>query len=162
MTSYKQFAAKQDPYRNSQPELVTGKWRDEPVNMPEETMFGTMYAGIPEKAVPMVVTNASHWLYEGTGLRNGEKIKGVIGGEVDRCNGILPGVEVIARSPIVLYGTQTHADVAWTTKPTGGKVFAVGTFYWNWFLDPIYHTNQATESKQIQQITRNALRALLN
>jgi hypothetical protein len=160
MVSYKQFATQEDPIRFTDPHRVTTRWRDQPVNMPEDRMFGIMYAGIPEAPAPLVVTNAKHWLYEGTGLKNGDKIPGVVGGEVDLYCGKLPGVEVIASSPVMLYGKRRYANVAWYQKPTGGKVFAVGSFYWNWFLDPIHYKNRAHENKAIQQITRNALNEL--
>ncbi|SFJ73860.1 N,N-dimethylformamidase beta subunit family domain-containing protein [Thermoflavimicrobium dichotomicum] len=160
MVSYKQFAQEMDPYRVTNKTLTTTRWRDQPVNMPEDSLFGVMYTGIPKATVPMVVSDAKHWLYEGTGLKNGDKIPGVIGGEVDSYVRNLPGVEVIAKSPVILYGKKKLANVVWYNKPTGKKAFSVGTFYWNWFLDPIHHTVQAKENKHIQQITKNALREL--
>lgn len=159
IVSYKQFATNQDPYRLINPELLTTRFRDEPVSKPENQILGTMYTGIPEKTMPLVVTNPSHLLYQGTGLKKGDQIPGVIGGEVDGFYP-LPGGEVIARSPVILYGQKQDATVVWYTKPTGRKAFSVGTFYWNWFLDPVNHQNQAREDKRIQQITRNALREL--
>jgi hypothetical protein len=161
MVSYKEFAYQKDPYRSIDPSQVTTRWRDRPVNLPEDRMLGSMYSGIPQATVPMVVTQPDHWLYEGTGLCKGDKISGVIGGEVDSYGGKIPGVEVIAHSPVTLYGQPGMADVIWYQKPTGGKVFSVGTFYWNWFLDPIHRKNQATENMAIQQITRNALKRLM-
>jgi hypothetical protein len=160
MVSYKQFA-EQDPVRMTDPRRTSGLWREKPVNMPEDRMFGIMYSGIPEAPAPLVVTRADHWLYEGTGLKNGDTIPGVVGGEVDSYRGQLPGVEVVASSPVTLYGKKRYAHVTWWEKPTGGKVFAVGTFYWNWFLDPIHNEHRAKAHPAIQQITRNALRELL-
>ncbi|SEN38558.1 N,N-dimethylformamidase beta subunit family domain-containing protein [Lihuaxuella thermophila] len=157
MVSYKQFAREKDPYRLKDKHLVTGRWRDQPVNMPEDQILGIMYSGIPEAPAPLVVSNLGHWLYEGTGLKRGDRIPGVVGGEVDTYRGKLPGVEVIAHSPVMLYGKPNYADVAWYNKPGGGKVFSVGTFYWNWFLDSTHYTNRAKENQAIQQITRNAL-----
>lgn len=150
-----------DPYQTINPALVTTYFRSSPVNLPEDRMFGIMYNGIPEKTVPMVVTNASHWLYEGTGLKDGDQIQGVIGGEVDRYNGSLPNVEVIAHSPGMFYGKQDYADVVWYQKPEGGKSFAVGTFYWNWFLDPFGHEANASYNPAIEKITTNAINKLM-
>lgn len=160
IVSYKQFAINQDPFRYINQELITARFRDAPISKPEDRVLGTMYIGIPEKAVPLVVTNPNHWLYKGTGLKKGDEIPGVVGGEVDGFYK-LPGGEVIAASPLMLYGQKRDATVVWYVKPTGRKAFSVGTFYWNWFLDPIHHQKQAHENKQIQQITRNALRELV-
>lgn len=172
MVCYKQNAVNNDPIRFKSPKLTTYRWREPLVDMPENRLFGVMYVGIPKKTMPLIVTNADHWLYEGTGLKNGDQIEGVIGGEVDAYDAKLPGVEVkehkklagveiISHSPVELYGRQRYADVVWYNKPTGGKCFAVGTFYWNWFLDHTNYEDRARENKAIQQITRNALRKLL-
>jgi hypothetical protein len=161
LVSYKQFAHKMDPYRLTNKQLTTALWRDPVINMPEDSIFGVMYTGIPKATVPMVVSDANHWLYDGTGLRNGDKIPGVIGGEVDSYVRPIPGVEVIAKSPVNLYGKRKLANVVWYQKPTGKKCFSVGTFYWNWFLDPIHHTVQGRRNKHIETITRNALRELI-
>lgn len=160
MVSYKE-KADIDPFQNIDQTLVTTKFRGTPVNLPEDSVFGVMYRGIPERTVPLVVTNASHWLYSGTGLMDGDQIPGVIGGEVDQYFGQIPNVEVIAHSPAVIYGNQDYADVTWYQKPEGGKVFAVGTFYWNWFLDPYRHEAQASYNPKIEKITINALNRLM-
>lgn len=160
MVSYKE-KADMDPYQSIDQLLVTTKFRGAPVNLPEDSVFGIMYKGIPDTTVPLVVTNASHWLYAGTGLQNGDQIPGVIGGEVDQYFGQIPNVEVVAHSPAMIYGNHDYADVAWYQKPQGGKVFAVGTFYWNWFLDPFRHESQATYNPAIEKITMNALNRLM-
>ncbi|QTC40478.1 cell wall-binding repeat-containing protein [Bacillus sp. V3] len=160
IVSYKAKAS-QDPFQKIDASKVTTQFRNSPVNRPENELFGIMYRGIPDKTYPMVVTNASHWLYQGTGLRNGDKIPGVIGGEIDRYDGEIPGVEMIARSPINLYGKNSVADVIWWEKPNGTKSFSVGTFYWNWFLDPYGHTNTASYNQKIEIMTQNALNELL-
>jgi putative cell wall-binding protein len=160
MVSYKN-RADEDPYNKVDPAQVTTLFRKSPVNRPEENLFGTMYRGIPEQTMPLVVTNASHWIYNGTGLKNGDKIEGVVGGEVDR-SVFTENVEYIARSPVVLYGKPGLSDVIWYNHPDGRKVFSVGTFYWNWFLDSYGHTNKASFNKNIEIMTINALDRLKN
>lgn len=160
MVAYKDKAAL-DPYQQINPSLVTTQFRSAPVYRPEENLFGIMYEGVPNSAAPLVVSNASHWLYNGTGLQNGDQIPGVIGGEIDRYSGRLSNVDVIASSPVMLYGIPDHSDVIWYQKPGGGKVFAVGTFYWNWFLDPYGHEAAASYNPAIEKITLNALDHLM-
>lgn len=161
MVGYK-IRANEDPYQLINPLEVTTRFRDMPVNRPEKEVMGLMYAGIPEKKQQaLVVSNPSHWIYNGTGLKRGDKIEGVVGGEVDRYDGQMPGVEVLADSPVRLYGNDTSAHIIWYNKPTGGKVFATGTFYWNWFLDPYGHEDFAQHDKYIEKITTNALAELI-
>ncbi|QHE63924.1 hypothetical protein FHE72_22075 [Rossellomorea vietnamensis] len=160
IVSYK-AKADQDPYQKILPGKVTTQFRSDPVNRPENQLFGSMYRGIPDKTYPMVITNSSHWIYQGTGLKDGDEIAGVIGGEIDRYDGEIPQVELISSSPVNLYGKKSVADVVWWEKPYGTKVFSVGTFYWNWFLDPYGHEAVASFNRNIELITENALEELL-
>jgi putative cell wall-binding protein len=161
MVGYK-ARADEDPYQKTDPSRVTTQFRMAPVNRPENQVFGMMYRGIPkEQSVPLVISNANHWLYNGTGLKNGDKINGVVGGEIDRYDGEIPDVEVVAESPLTLYGNKSYSHVIWYEKPQGGKVFATGTFYWNWFLDPYGHESLASYNPKIHQITINAMNELL-
>lgn len=154
--------ANEDPYYKTNPKEVTTRFRDVPVNRPEYEVLGLMYQGIPEqKQQPLVVSNPSHWLYKGTGLKMGDIIQGVVGGEVDRYDGQMSGVEVLASSPVRLYGKDSMAHVIWYNKPAGGKVFATGTFYWSWFLDSFGHETYAKPNKHIETMTVNALEKLL-
>jgi putative cell wall-binding protein len=160
MVGYKARAS-EDPYQKIDPSQVTTTFRSAPVNRPENQVFGMMYRGIPERTMPLVITDATHWLYKGTGLKNGDKISGVVGGEIDRYDEEIPNVEVIAASPIKLYGKDSVSHAIWYQKPQGGKVFATGTFYWNWFLDPYGKEANASYNKQIERITLNAMDELL-
>ncbi|MDR7073195.1 N,N-dimethylformamidase beta subunit family domain-containing protein [Fictibacillus barbaricus] len=161
MIGYK-YRANEDPYMKTTPLEVTTKFRDNPVNRPEKEVLGLMYSGIPEqKQQPLVISNPAHWLYNGTGLKKGDKIPGVVGGEVDSYDGQMKGVEVVAASPVSLYGEDSMSHVIWYNKPSGGKTFAVGTFYWNWFLDSFGHESFAKPNKTIEKITTNSLIKLL-
>ncbi|MBY6037106.1 hypothetical protein KUV80_10590 [Fictibacillus nanhaiensis] len=162
MVGYKQ-RADEDPYLKSNPKEVTTTFRSDPVSRPESEVLGIMYQGIPEqKQQPLVISNPSHWIFKGTGLKKGDKIAGVVGGEIDRYDGQMKGVEVLAESPVRLYGKDTMAHVVWYNKPGGGKTFATGTFYWSWFLDSYGHESYANPNKYIEIITVNALNKLLN
>ncbi|MDN4593645.1 N,N-dimethylformamidase beta subunit family domain-containing protein [Polycladomyces subterraneus] len=159
MVSYKQNADR-DPYYYIHPELVTTRFRDKPVSKPEDQVFGIMYCGIPDHTASLVVADPNHWIYEGTGLRKGDKIPGVVGGEIDRYCGKIPGVQVIAHSPAYCYGKPNYANVVWYPKPGGKAAFATGTFYWSWFLDPFGHTAQAAYNAKIERMTTNVLERL--
>jgi putative cell wall-binding protein len=160
LVCYKQ-RANEDPYHQIDPNYVTTLFRNPPINRPEEELFGMMYRGIPEKNMPLVVTNADHWIYEGTTLKNGDQIEGVVGGEIDRYDKWNPNVDLIAHSPVKLYGRDSYSDVIWNNKPSGSKVFAVGTFYWNWFLDPYGHEGYASYNPNIERMTMNVLERMV-
>ena len=84
ITCYKD--ATLDPMSQTNPSLTTVNWRNSPVNMPENALLGEMYESLFTWATtfPWVVTNANHWIYNGTGLKNGDSIPGVVGYEYDR------------------------------------------------------------------------------
>ncbi|MDR7073190.1 N,N-dimethylformamidase beta subunit family domain-containing protein [Fictibacillus barbaricus] len=161
MVGYKSRAA-EDPYLKTHPKEVSTKFRNAPVSRPESEVLGLMYRGIPEqKQQPLVISNPTHWIFKGTGLKKGDEIPGVVGGEVDRYDGPKENADILATSPVRLYGVDSVSHVIWYKKPGGGKVFATGTFYWSWFLDSFGHETFAQPNKQIEQITINALNGLL-
>src|SRR6266702_1767715 len=86
MTCYKD--ATLDPYNqpgnpNYNPALTTVKWRDNPVNQPENALLGVMFVSQLNypNSVPWVVSNADSWVYSGTGLNNGDSIPSLVGYE---------------------------------------------------------------------------------
>lgn len=121
-----------DPAYPHDPAAVTADFRADPSPNPESSMTGVYYEGYPTDA-PYVVYNADHWLFAGTGVRNGDGFPHLIGVEYDR---VTPGaptprpIEIIAHSPLVCNGTRSHADSAYYTAPGGAGVFATGTMRW--------------------------------
>jgi hypothetical protein len=131
-----------DPMASSgTPHLTTVLWRDPLVNRPENSALGVMFQdamGFGEHH-PWVVSNASHWIYEGTGLNNGDTIPMLVGYEFDRVfdNGLTPpNLEVISHSPIPEpYGSYSNASVytapveQWslTPRPTTGRICLTAT-----------------------------------
>ena len=51
----------------------TTRWRDAPVSRPEDAMMGVMF--VTQARPPFVVEDASHWVFTGTGLRNGDELR---------------------------------------------------------------------------------------
>ena len=54
------------------------------MNQPENAFLGGMY-GATIDDWPWVVANASNWVYEGTGVANGDQISGVVGSNPTTC-----------------------------------------------------------------------------
>ncbi|MED2975040.1 hypothetical protein P4361_22800 [Fictibacillus sp. B-59209] len=150
-----------DPITETNPQLTTTQFRAKPVNMPEKNLLGLQYAGIPKPKYNDLTFTKPHWLLKGTSIKPGDTIRNIIGGEVDAYDGTFPGVEVVGESNINLYGVNTKSHVTWYPHPGGGKVFAAGTFYWNWYLDPYGKGYIASTNKNIQIITKNAINELI-
>ncbi|WP_163099392.1 N,N-dimethylformamidase beta subunit family domain-containing protein [Peribacillus alkalitolerans] len=159
MYGYKYY---DDPLALTNPSLTTTKFRNSPVNYPEQMLFGIQYAGIPEKKYNDLTITNNHWLLKGTTLKKGDRIRNIIGGEVDAYDGTIPGVEILGESFVGLYGKSTKSHVTWYKHPNGGKVFAVGTFYWNWYLDAYgKKEHNAYPNLNVQTITKNAINELI-
>jgi len=81
----------------------------------------------------LVVADASSWLWQGTGLTNGQALPGVVQGEYDRFDSAGPGprnVEIFAHSPVANRGPGRFSDITWYTTAGGGGVFATGNASW--------------------------------
>ncbi|HLU90623.1 MAG TPA: N,N-dimethylformamidase beta subunit family domain-containing protein [Cyclobacteriaceae bacterium] len=78
-----------------------------------------------------VVKNAAHWIYEGTGLKEGDKIPAMIGWEYH--GPPLPdieGLEIVAESPMHNASTENpHMGIIYPC-PKGNWVFNAGTIWW--------------------------------
>jgi hypothetical protein len=85
-------------------------------------------------------------LYEGTGMRDGDRLTNLVGQEFDTYFPQLAnrGTVILARSPIEaiirpdLVGPYTSPAIHNATTYTassGATVFAAGTFQWSWAVD---------------------------
>ena len=110
---YKEAAARLDPVGPNSP-LLTTRFRDPPVNRPEAALFGVMFGhGWNDFSFPAVVTNPSHWVFEGTGLQAGDILPSAAGYEADSVAAASPpGVTVLADSPMFsLLGEVARAQM---------------------------------------------------
>jgi hypothetical protein len=153
---WKKRADKEDPQRGTP--LETTKWELPPVNDPPNALLGVGYHSWDVDApAPWVVKNASAWPYEGTGVKDGDAIPGIVGYETDRTieNGRTPpGVTVLAESPVFGHdgGTDLHQASVYDL-PNGAFVFAAGTIEWSWGL-----AKDGTADPRVQRVTENVLR----
>jgi hypothetical protein len=164
MVAYKE--ASLDPLAASQPQLTTVRWRDPPVNEPENAILGVMWeSDYPlGTSFPWVVRNADHWIYQGTALADGDTVTGLVGYEYDRVtrNGLSPaGLTILAASPVVngLRESGLH-NAVFFEKANGAMVFSAGTNYWPWKLDANRFEGSAVDSR-VQLMTRNLLNRML-
>jgi hypothetical protein len=154
MTCYKDRQL--DPVHDA--EDTTVRYREEPYSQPENALIGEMYTIFSVMdSFPLIAGNASHWVYEGTGVTDGETLSHVVGFEWDyayRDENTPPGLEVVASSPTFsAYGASSESNVTVYYPTPTSLVFAAGTIQWAWGLGkPGY------EDARIEKMTENVLR----
>ncbi len=75
---------------------------------------------------------AQHWLFEGTGMKNGDSIPGLVGWEHHGDPANLPGLEVVAKGPVTSNGRPRNVDYTAVVfqGPKGNTVFNAATIWW--------------------------------
>ena len=106
----------------------TGKWRD--LGRPEAALVGVQYVDwnrnrYPNQAYTVTGAGRARWLFEGTGLRNGDRF-GHYGIEIDARTSQSPrGIKVLARIGDA-FGPGKSAEMTYYETARGAKVFAAG------------------------------------
>lgn len=118
-----------------------------------------------------VITKADHWMFEGTGVRNGDMIPGLIGWEYHGDPAKIDGLEVVAEGTAWQGGVNPQR---WTATiypgPKGNFVFNAATIWWAQALgDPPGHTLPWSHysrphgpDERVQKITQNLLRRAIS
>ncbi|MCZ7415340.1 MULTISPECIES: N,N-dimethylformamidase beta subunit family domain-containing protein [unclassified Streptomyces] len=131
-------------------------WREQ--GEPEQGLLGIQYAGAVPAPAPLVVRNADHWLWDGTGAAEGEELAGLVAGEVDR---YFPRAPLPAHTDRILLahspyrdagGARRHQETSLYRAPSGALVFSSGTFAWTPALDRPGHVDPC-----VQRATANLL-----
>ncbi|WP_203328935.1 N,N-dimethylformamidase beta subunit family domain-containing protein [Candidatus Laterigemmans baculatus] len=117
-----------------------------------------------------IVTKADHWMFEGTGVQNGDSIPGLIGWEFHGLPAEIPGLEVVGAGT-AWQGGVNPSD--WTATiypgPKGNFVFNAATIFWVQGLSsPPGHTLPWSHwsrphgpDERVQKITHNLLQRAL-
>ena len=94
MVCYKDVSL--DPITNS---ATTVNFRDKPIDNPESKLLGVQHFMDPVDS-DIIITNASHWVYKGLEVENGDKLHGLLGYEIDGITEYSPtNITVLATSP---------------------------------------------------------------
>jgi hypothetical protein len=107
------------------------QWRS--AGRPEARLLGIQYRANDDgqRQAPFIVTDreATPWLFEGTGLENGDLLGEEVGGfgiEIDMTTPLSPpGTRVPAMIPN-LFGLGLHAEMAYYETAAGARVFSAG------------------------------------
>ena len=115
--------------------------------------------------------NDRHWLFEGTGMKNGDAIKGLVGWEHHGEPADLPGLEVLARGPVFSNGRPQKTEYTATIYPgpKGNLVFNAATIWWSdglsappGYMRPTSHGNTPPgPDARVQRITTNLFERFL-
>lgn len=173
VVDYRDSAA--DPLNgHGDPHEVTGNtWSAPPANWPESPFVGESYNGFLNPAVyaDLTVTDASSWLFAGTGLHDGSVLPGVIGSDVDSLEppgGHPADVQILAHStlpagraqPGTRSGPVFYSDMTYYSDPASGAgVWDSGTNNWIPALEPSTVETPAT-AQVVRTMTGNLLRLL--
>lgn len=129
--------------------LKTVRWRDPPVSQPEQTLLGAEYTNMVAGRAPWVVSDASNWVYRGTGLSNGQLIANLVWGESDRqpdFPGQAPVTVLLSDSPFqTRYGGTDRSQAVLYQAASGGWVFNASTFGWPEAINPFGQPNPGVE-----------------
>jgi hypothetical protein len=132
----------------------------------EKTLIGARTIDPFNGSGDWIVTKADHWLFEGTGLKNGDGIPGLVGWEFHGDPADIAGLEVVAAGTTINGGGR---EAHWTSTvypgPNGNLVFNTSTIYWGighatppGFVPPYAHYGRPHGAdERVQKITRNFL-----
>lgn len=129
----------------------------------EQSLVGVQYNGIPKVEMPLVVSSADHWLWAGTGVRDGDAIPRVVGGEADGWDAGAPkpvsvSHTLLSASHFMAVGGSDWPRLQHTSlyeTAGGATVFAAGTFNW-----PLALTHRGYADARIQRATANLFNRL--
>lgn len=161
-----------DPLAATEPNAATVRWRDAPLNQPEDSLLGQMYHGGVVDVAPLVLSVGARPYLGSTQLKPNSSIPGIVGWEYDQYSddGTAPrNVTILASSPVRCQPTDLcpasgndRSNATIYTAPSGAKVFDAGTFLWGRGLDPGFDpADAAYTSPGLQRMTANLLASLL-
>jgi hypothetical protein len=167
--------AQEDPLNGvGNPMQVTGNtWESPPASWSPLAQIGEEYSGYlaPGLTAPMVIADASSWIFQGTGLHDGSSLPGVIGSDFDHVidSSATPSdVDVLAHSPIALsqatvsgggWDGETYSDMVYFTSPHGkAGVIDTGNNVWIGDLRACAPATANCSTPTVTKITNNILK----
>jgi hypothetical protein len=111
-----------------------------------------------------ICAKPEHWLFEGTGMRKGDGIPGLVGWEFHGAPAPIPGLEIVATGKT----SGSRAEGTYTSTlypgPKGNLVFNAATIWWGdglseppGYVRPKVYTEPQGPDARVQRITRNLL-----
>ncbi|SCL16207.1 N,N-dimethylformamidase beta subunit family domain-containing protein [Micromonospora inyonensis] len=127
----------------------------------EQGLLGIQYNGIVSTPQPLVVASAGHWFWAGTGVADGDRIPGLVGGEADGVVSRHPrpggtGVTLGTAGYQTRYKQRRIQKTHLYETSQGGVVFAAGTLFWTMALNRAGHRDERVERATANLLDRMA------
>jgi hypothetical protein len=142
-----------------------GKWKQHGPN--PATLMGARSTFPYNGGASWTCVLEKHWLFEGTGMKNGDSIPDLVGWEHHGDPADIPGLEIVARGPVFSNGKPRKVDYTAVVYPgpKGNIVFNAATIWWSDGLSapPGYKTPSAHGAtprgpdRRVQRMTANVL-----
>jgi hypothetical protein len=146
--------------------------REPPVSgPPANRLIGAHSMYPPDGGGDWICTKLGHWIFDGTGMKKGDRIPGLVGFEFHGDPADIPGLEIVAEGDALNEGRR---PVHWTATlypgPRKNFVFNAATIWWAQGLAappghilPWYHgVRPHGPDERVQRITRNLLSRALS
>ena len=129
---------------------------------PGMRLTGVAYGGATTGAgFDFIVKNASHWIYAGTGLHDGDALAKLVGYEWDNPRqGDATWDDVRPKGQLVLSSSSTESSpvhgASYYEASSGAGVLSVGTIQWSWALAD-RGVGETPHDARVETITQNVL-----
>jgi len=131
----------------------------------EATLIGARSTFPVTGGADWICANDKHWIFAGSGVKNGDGIPGLVGWEWHGDPADIPGLEVVAKGELTNRGTKGIYTATIYPGPKDNLVFNAATIWWSDGLSapPGYQHPSAHGAKprgpdpRVQRITANIL-----
>jgi hypothetical protein len=108
-----------------------GKWKRHGPN--PATLMGARSTFPYNGTADWTCVKEKHWLFEGTAMKNGDSIPGLVGWEHHGDPADIPGLEILAKGPVFSGGRPQGVDYTATIHPgpKGNLVFNAASIWWS-------------------------------
>lgn len=161
-----------DPIMASEPKATTGRWGEWPLYRSESDTIGLRWVdwdfSLNRRPATWIAKNTDHPIFEGTELRDGDRVPGIVGDEWDALDPSSPMANhgVVIGETECLMGANlgpSRGHSYMFRADGGGLVLATGTTSWAWGLDASTLEDRETAADpRLQALTRNFINATLS
>jgi len=135
-------------------------------------LIGAHSTGPVTGGADWICVKPDHWLFEGTGMKHGDGIAGLVGWEWHGDPANIPGLEIVATGPTQDAPGKLNSGVFTATiypGPKGNFVFNAATCWWAdgvseppGYVRPSVYTSPKGPDPRAQRITANVLERMRN
>jgi hypothetical protein len=134
----------------------------------EAWLIGARSTGTIMGGAPYTCAMPGHWLFEGTGMKEGDGIPGLVGWEYHGDPAPIPGLEIVAKGVTKFSGGDGLYTSTVYPGPKGNLVFNAATCWWGdglseppGYVHPSAHTaSPKGPDPRVQRMTANLLRRM--